>query len=395
MSHVSFTSRETIMIKSRSKDFGTLSVMRDEAILLEHTIRKVLCLASGDAHTAVVCGKGTVYTLGEGKYGRLGHGNEESLSKPKSISQLFFERAKGVACGSRHTIILLEDGNVYSFGKGDYGQLGHGEKKNELNPKLVEALEGKLVKQVACGKGLSMALTSNSRLYTWGKGDDGRLGHGTSASSSNPCLLESLLGHNIVSISTSGEHCVAIVDSKQSHVKKMKAMIDNESCSDVSFLLDDGDRIYASKSILTGQSEYFEAMFRSGMRESKENEIRVEGCSKKVLLLFLQYIYTSDVGACEIEDAMLLCVLADRYQETFLCRRCLDMVEHGLTSENAISSLAESETLGFDGLINVCKRYFICNRFSLKNREDLNFLSHSMLVEVLGDVLWKRNSLLS
>lgn len=54
------------------------------------------------------------------------------------------------------------------------------------SPKMVEGLQGKHVRDIACGSGHSAAITSNGELYTWGQGDHGRLGHGDSLNQSKP-----------------------------------------------------------------------------------------------------------------------------------------------------------------------------------------------------------------
>lgn len=43
---------------------------------------------------------------------------------------------------------------------------------------MVEALQAKHVRDIACGSNQSAAITSNGELYTWGSGEDGCLGHG-------------------------------------------------------------------------------------------------------------------------------------------------------------------------------------------------------------------------
>jgi hypothetical protein len=162
----------------------------------------------------------------------------------------------------------------------------------------------------------------------------------------------------------------------------MKAMVNDESCSDVVFLLDNDERVNASRSVLIGHSEYFQAMFRSNMKESKENKIRVQDCSKHMFLLFLQYLYTN-VLDCDLENAMQLCVLADKYQEDELCKYCLKVVEEGLSNENAIEFIVEAEYLGFDRLLDVCKEYFVSNCGKLLNAEGLGSLSQPLLVDLI------------
>ena len=53
-------------------------------------------------------------------------------------------------------------------------------------PKLVEALKAKRVRDVSCGSSHSAAITSNGELYTWGLGEYGRLGHGDTTTQTRP-----------------------------------------------------------------------------------------------------------------------------------------------------------------------------------------------------------------
>ena len=178
-----------------------------------------------------------------------------------------------------------------------------------------------------------MLLTSDGRLYTWGDGRNGQLGHGSNLKSGVPSVVECLLGCNVVQIASQQGHSVALVESKRSS-KKMKAMVNDETCSDVVFLLKDGDeRIHANRGLLIGQSEYFRAMFRSGMKESISNEVEVQDCSKGVFLLFLEYLYSGEVDI-GMDDAIELYVISDRYQEDNLNVRCLEVIEKGLTHGN-------------------------------------------------------------
>jgi hypothetical protein len=117
------------------------------------------------------------------------------------------------------------------------------------------------------------------------------------------------------------------------------------------------------------------------MKESKENKIRVQGCSKHNFLLFLEYLYTNALH-CDLENAMQLCVLADMYEEDKLCKYCLKVVEEGLSNNNVIELIVEAEQLGFDRLLDVCKEYFVSNCGNLLETEDLGSLSQPLLADL-------------
>ena len=102
---------------------------------------------------------------GEGKFGRLGHGTERNCHSPRLVESLLGKNPVQVACGGFHTAAITEDGKMWTFGGGEHGQLGHGDKVNKVKPTVVQALEGIFVSQITCGWSHSVALTSKGRVY--------------------------------------------------------------------------------------------------------------------------------------------------------------------------------------------------------------------------------------
>ncbi len=104
--------------------------------------------------------------------------------------------------GGRHCLALTIDGKVFSWGEGDDGKLGHGGRANCDRPRLIEALRARRVRDVACGSGHSAAVTAAGELYTWGSGEYGRLGHGDAITQLRPRLVRALAGEHVVQVSS-------------------------------------------------------------------------------------------------------------------------------------------------------------------------------------------------
>ena len=83
-----------------------------------------------------------------------------------------------VAAGVCHNAALDVSGNVWSFGWGESGRLGHGSHEDELVPRVVDSLRNIRVRIVSAGCAHTAAVSINGAVFTWGAGDNGQLGHG-------------------------------------------------------------------------------------------------------------------------------------------------------------------------------------------------------------------------
>ncbi|EOD11114.1 hypothetical protein EMIHUDRAFT_452497 [Emiliania huxleyi CCMP1516] len=75
-----------------------------------------------------------------------------------------------------HSLALADGGEVYSWGSGSHGKLGHGDKLPQVEPRRVHALRGVRVRSVAAGVGHSLATADDGAAYGWGDGSDATLG---------------------------------------------------------------------------------------------------------------------------------------------------------------------------------------------------------------------------
>jgi alpha-tubulin suppressor-like RCC1 family protein len=72
-------------------------------------------------------------------------------STPKLIEALKGVKVRAVEAGAAHCLVVSSDGEVYSFGHGARGRLGHGVEQSQQTPKVIEALAGVKVRSVAAG----------------------------------------------------------------------------------------------------------------------------------------------------------------------------------------------------------------------------------------------------
>uniref|UniRef100_A0A8C2WP24 RCC1-like domain-containing protein n=1 Tax=Cyclopterus lumpus TaxID=8103 RepID=A0A8C2WP24_CYCLU len=123
----------------------------------------VTWVSCGYHHSAFVTADGDLYTFGDSANGRLGLQVEQLANHrvPQRV-QGFLGNVTQVCCGGEHTVALTE-ANVYTFGRGQYGQLGHGTFLFEAAlPKPLELFRNGGVKHVACGENHTAVITSTS-----------------------------------------------------------------------------------------------------------------------------------------------------------------------------------------------------------------------------------------
>lgn len=77
-----------------------------------------------------------------------------------------------ISCGDSHTCALSSDGDVYTWGAGQVGQLGHGDYLRQSLPIKVANINERIV-QISCGKKHSVVLGCEGRLYSWGSNECG------------------------------------------------------------------------------------------------------------------------------------------------------------------------------------------------------------------------------
>ncbi|XP_027330315.1 PH, RCC1 and FYVE domains-containing protein 1-like isoform X1 [Abrus precatorius] len=196
-------------------------------------------IACGGRHAALVTKQGEIFSWGEESGGRLGHGVDSDVLHPKLIEALSNTNIELVACGEYHTCAVTLSGDLYTWGNGtyNYGLLGHGNQVSHWVPKRVNGpLEGIHVSYISCGPWHTAVVTSAGQLFTFGDGTFGALGHGDRKSVSLPREVESLKGLRTVRASCGVWHTAAVVE----------VMVGNSSSSNCSsgklFTWGDGDK---------------------------------------------------------------------------------------------------------------------------------------------------------
>jgi alpha-tubulin suppressor-like RCC1 family protein len=181
--------------------------------------KSVVALAAGNSHSLALCSDGTLAAWGANGSGQLGDGSTFNSSVPVLVNQTGVLNGKTVVAvftGGRHSLALCSDGTVAAWGANEFGQLGNGTSFFERKPLLLNRtgyLNGKTVVAVSAGSEHSLALCSDGTVAAWGRGGGGRLGNGSTTSSSVPVMVSQigvLSGKTVVEVSAGGGHNLAL-----------------------------------------------------------------------------------------------------------------------------------------------------------------------------------------
>ncbi|KAL6115159.1 rpgr [Pungitius sinensis] len=200
--------------------------------------RPISWVSCGYYHSALVTADGALYTFGERDNGKLGLSTEQLAQHrlPQPVKSLK-EPVSQVACGGGHTVALTEDA-VFTFGLGQFGQLGHGTFDFEARvPRPIRHFKKGRVRHVTCGENHTAVLTDGGLLYTFGDGRHGKLGLGEEnfTNQFKPTLSPRFLQYNVQAASCGGCHMVVLARPR------------DESCADVTLEADDVTEDYLEK----------------------------------------------------------------------------------------------------------------------------------------------------
>ncbi|CAN7094252.1 unnamed protein product [Brassica rapa subsp. narinosa] len=179
-----------------------------------------------------------VWSWGAGTDGQLGTAKLKDEHIPQLLSLTSLASISMLACGGAHVIALTSGGKVLTWGRGNSGQLGHGDMLDSSLPKPVSFFDDyvvtqasagwshsgfvsakvsyfadKSVKMVACGMRHSLVLFAGNQVCGFGSGKRGQLGFSSDKTKSLvnlPCLVSGLEDVEVVRIAANGDHSAAI-----------------------------------------------------------------------------------------------------------------------------------------------------------------------------------------
>ena len=163
---------KTYLYRFSSSKLSTQPIVLPEGI-------KVDQVSVGFSHMGLITNDKQVYTWGSGTRGQLGHGHAGSFMEPVQIRFKKDACIVNIQCGKDFTLFLNETGITLSCGAWDQFCIGKRTETDVHLPTIIDDLVTCQVVQLSCGELHAMGVTSEGEVFGWGVGRDGRLGTGT------------------------------------------------------------------------------------------------------------------------------------------------------------------------------------------------------------------------
>ncbi|PAA79060.1 hypothetical protein BOX15_Mlig028728g2 [Macrostomum lignano] len=205
--------------------------------------RRIAQVEAGGDFSLLIDSSGMMFTCGHPENGQLGHGSDSQYfegtklvhkmeSRPAPIVSFLREEegrggrpgAKSViegvrviaaSCGPSHCACLDSEGRLWTWGFGGYGRLGHNSTRNELRPRLVNYFSNtrQCVDRVSCGGAYTIATTAPANssappvTYLWGQQKS------SGEANMYPKALMDLSGWSVRRLSAGNRSCAVLADT--------------------------------------------------------------------------------------------------------------------------------------------------------------------------------------
>ena len=165
-----------------------------------------LTVSAGTIHTLAVKTNGTLWSWGNGQYGQLGNGLFNSATPNVTQVGTATDWLK-VSAGNRFSLAIKNTGTLWSWGWNFTGQLGNGLNTPDVNiPAQVGTSNN--WRKIDAGDQHSLAIDASGILWAWGNNTFGQLGDGTNTTSLSPIPIGTATNWSVISAGT--DHSMAI-----------------------------------------------------------------------------------------------------------------------------------------------------------------------------------------
>jgi len=133
--------------------------------------KKWVSVSVGEHHIVAIDENGSLWICGRNEFHQSNYDMVNERNKPVKIDFPRNHKWEFVSAGGGHTVALDEDGQLWAWGRNNYGQIGYGTTTNSNIPVLVEVEGVGKWKHASAGWNCTLAIDENGSLWTWGGND--------------------------------------------------------------------------------------------------------------------------------------------------------------------------------------------------------------------------------
>jgi alpha-tubulin suppressor-like RCC1 family protein len=167
-------------------------------------------VSSGGSHTAAIKTDGTLWTWGFGNFAQLGNARITIINSTPVTTFAGGTNWKQLSSGATHTSAIKTDGTLWVWGSALQGRLGNGAITGDISTPVTTFAGGTNWKQVSSGGSHTSAIKTDGTLWTWGDGGNGVLGNGAITGNISTPVTTFAGGTNWKQVSSGGSHISAI-----------------------------------------------------------------------------------------------------------------------------------------------------------------------------------------
>ena len=213
----------------------------------------VVEVSAGLLHSALLDDDGDVWTWGFGVSGRLGHGDTAQVDAPKKVAALDGVEIVNVEMGGGASFAVDADGDLWGWGQNTVGQLGLGAEPGDpsdpvdgpLTPVRIEAFDDLEVVDVATGVAFTLVLTEDGRVFAMGSNVQGQVGPEGGDARRVPTPVEVDVPGDVVAVGAGNNTAYAVTSDGEVYgwgETRFGQLLQGEIQDDGTLVQGDGDR---------------------------------------------------------------------------------------------------------------------------------------------------------
>ncbi|XP_027841319.2 kelch-like protein 3 isoform X1 [Aphis gossypii] len=165
--------------------------------------------------------------------------------------------------------------------------------------------------------------------------------------------------------------------------QKFDEMRRNKELCDIKIVAKNGEEIWAHKVVLAANSEYFNIMFNSQFKESKELEIKIQELDPYVLSSLIDFIYSSELVVNEQNIKEIIEGICFLQLDETICNKCVEYIKSRIEPSNCLGIKEMAECLGLKDLCLFCLTYASIKFSDVYKNEEFLHITLNELIPII------------